>query len=74
MNYNNLPESDPRYHTGNIKQMLHTVIEHLREDVEKVNDPQAKALFETSAEVLLGLTKAYDHYEQKSEAAWQIGS
>lgn len=26
---------------------------------------------ETTAEVLTGLITAYDHYEQKSEAAWR---
>jgi hypothetical protein len=41
------------------------------EDVGKVSDPKAQALFETSAEVLHGLITAYDHFEQKSEAAWR---
>jgi len=35
-----------------------------------VNDPQAKALFETSAEVLLGLKKAFTDFEEKKEA-WE---
>jgi hypothetical protein len=30
-----------------------------------------KAMFETSAEVLGGLRKAFHDYEQKNEAAWQ---
>ncbi len=64
-------ESDPRYHTANIKKMLGDVSEHLRGDVGKVNDPRAQALFETSAEVLDGLMKAYDDYEQKAEKAWK---
>jgi hypothetical protein len=44
---------------------------HIREDVTKVDDPKAQALFETSAEVLGGLITAYDHFEQRSEAAWK---
>jgi hypothetical protein len=71
MDYPNLPESDPRYHTSNIKRMLREVIDHLRQDVTKVDEPKAQALFETSAEVLQGLVTAYDHYEQESEKAWQ---
>ena len=47
------------------------LIEHLREDVGKVTEPKAQALFETSAEVLTGLVKAFDDYEKKSEAAWR---
>jgi hypothetical protein len=64
-------ESDPRRHTLKIKAMLRDSMLHMREDVTKVDDPKAQALFETSAEVLGGLITAYDHFEQRSEAAWK---
>lgn len=67
----NYPESDARHHTANIKRMLEDMARHAREDVKKVDDPKARALFETSAEVLDGLRKAYDHFEQKNEGAWR---
>lgn len=66
-----LPESDPRHHTAQLKEMLRQTAQHARDDVEKVTDPKAKALFETSAEVLLGLVTAYEHFEQRSEPAWE---
>ena len=50
---------------------MRQLIEHLREDVGKVTEPKAQALLETSAEVLTGLVKAFDDYENKSEAAWR---
>jgi hypothetical protein len=50
---------------------LTQLIEHAREDVPKVNEPKAQALFETGAEVLIGLRKAFDDYEQKNEQAWR---
>ena len=62
-------ESDPRHHTRNIKRMLTEVINHVREDAQKVNEPKAQALFETTAEVLIGLKTAYEHYETKAEPA-----
>ena len=65
------PESDPRHHTIKIRGMLNDVIEHAREDVGKVNDPKAQALFETTAEVLRGLVTAYEHFEQRGEQAWR---
>lgn len=65
------PESDPRHHTLKLKTMLRDAAEHAREDVGKVDDPKARALFETTAEVLNGLAAAYDHFEQKSEPAWK---
>ena len=43
----------------------------LREDIEKVDEPQLKAMFETSAEVLGGLEKAFKDYEQRNEKAWR---
>jgi hypothetical protein len=71
MNGNPYAESDPRYHTRNIKAWMHELIQHLREDVSKVDEPKAQALFETSAEVLNGLINAFEDYEKKNEAAWQ---
>ena len=50
------------------------VINHAREDVNKIGDPKAAALFETTAEVLIGLRKAYEDYEQKNEQAWKKAS
>jgi hypothetical protein len=65
------PESDPRHHTAKLKQMLTEIMEHARQDVAKVTDPKAQALFETTAEVLAGLKKAYEHFEQGTEGAWK---
>jgi hypothetical protein len=67
-------ESDPRHHTAKLKQMLTDIINHAREDVNKISDPKEAALFETTAEVLIGLRKAYEDYEQKSEQAWKKAS
>jgi len=65
------PENSPRHHTQKLKGQMAQLIDHLRADVGKVTDPQAQALFETSAEVLTGLVKAFDDYEKKNEEAWR---
>jgi hypothetical protein len=62
---------DPRHHTQKMQQRLEEIIAHLREDIDKVDEPRFKAMFETSAEVLGGLVKAFRDYEQKSESAWR---
>lgn len=67
-------ENDPRHHSANLRQMLTDVINQARADVKKVNDAKAQALCETTAEVLTGLRKAYDDYEQKNEEAWKKAS
>ena len=59
--------SDPTVHARNIQQMLGEIVDHLRADIDRVTEPKAQALFETSAEVLLGLRTAFDHYEKGSE-------
>lgn len=64
-------ETDPRHHTAHVKRMLGGLVAHLRGDVGKVGDPQGKAMFEVTAEVLGGLSKAFDDYEQRSEPAWR---
>jgi hypothetical protein len=64
-------ESDPRHHTQKMKARLQEIIDHLRGDIDKVDEPRLKAMFETSAEVLVGLTKAFSDYERKNENAWR---
>ena len=67
----NLKTKDPKEHTANIKKEFAILKDHLRQDVEKVDDPKAKALFEVSAEVIGSLEKAFTDFEQKKEAAWK---
>lgn len=42
-----------------------------RENVGKVEDPEAEVFFETTAEVLGKLVKVYEHYERGSEETWR---
>jgi hypothetical protein len=64
-------EDDPRHHTIRIRDMLSEVRDHLREDIGKINEPRAEALFETTAETLDGLITAFEDYERRQEEAWR---
>jgi hypothetical protein len=64
-------QRDTRYHVQTMKARLQEMITHLRVDIDKLDEPQVKAMFETSAEVLGGLTKAFSDYEHKNEKAWR---
>lgn len=66
-----LQTSDGKAHSENIRSGLNEMVVHLRKDVLKVDEPKAKALFETSAEVLLGLIKAFKDFEAAKEEAWK---
>jgi hypothetical protein len=64
-----LATDDPKAHAANIEQMLTEVIDHMRSDIERVDDPKAQVLFETTAEVLIGVRTAYQHFQSGSEKA-----
>jgi hypothetical protein len=54
-----------------MKKRPEETVTHLRQDIGKVDEPQFQAMFETAAEVLNGLIKAFSHYEKKNESAWR---
>jgi len=69
---------DPRHHTQKMQKALETcklicarTLKKWMNPSEKVDEPQLKAMFETSAEVLSGLCKAFRDSECKNEAAWR---
>ena len=64
-------ENDTRLHASKLRDMLDDVARHARQDIDSVSDPRAQALFETTAEVVLGLRKAYDDFEEGTEAVWK---
>jgi hypothetical protein len=66
-----IASKDPRAHTANVRKEFRKLIDHLRGDIKKIDEPKAKALFETTAEVISGLDTAFKHYEEKSENAWK---
>jgi hypothetical protein len=64
-------DASPHHHTQQMVKRFDELIRHLRHDIDKVEEPQFKAMCETAAEVLGGLVKAFRDYERKNEAAWQ---
>jgi len=73
MNAADYPENDPKHHVANIRRMLDELIDHCREDIGKIEEPKAQVLFETSAEVLIGLRTAYEHHVTGAEPAMRAG-
>ena len=59
------------HHPEKVYGMMSDLVDHLRSDIDKVEDDQVKAIFETSAEVIGGLMKTIKDYESKNEKAWQ---
>jgi hypothetical protein len=67
----NVCGSDTRCHVEKIRNQMQGLIQHLKLDGERITEPQAKAMFETSAEVVAGLEKSLRDYESRNEAAWR---
>ncbi len=65
-----LSSADPRAHTKKMEGVFHETVGHLRDDIKIIQDPRARALFETAAEVIGGLEKAFHDYDKKHELAW----
>jgi hypothetical protein len=63
--------SEPSVHSRHMQKMLADLIEHLRKDADRVQEPRFQALLETSAEVLTGLKTAFAHYDAGKEPAWK---
>ncbi|MGA9462221.1 MAG: hypothetical protein WBV28_05480 [Terracidiphilus sp.] len=67
-------EIDSSRYMTQTKETLTALIDQVRSNVARVDDPKAKALFETTAEVLMGLRRAYHDFGQKSEEVWKKAS
>ncbi len=58
-------------YVNRIRDQMENMIAHLRADALMVSEPQAKALFETSADVIDGLNKAMNDYQAKNKGGWK---
>jgi hypothetical protein len=61
---------DARDHTRVMEKRFKETVSDLRSDIKLIDDPRAKALFETAAEVIGGLEKAFHDYDKRDELAW----
>jgi len=63
---------DDRYaRTNAVAARLAGLRDELRAEIGEVQDPQAKAMLETGAEVLGGLRQAFVDYAEGAEEAWR---
>lgn len=51
-------------------ESLDKLVAQVRAEISQVSEPKAQALLETTAEVLIGLKKAYEDYKRGGEKAW----
>jgi len=63
--------TDVKVLTAYARKSLHDLSDQFRHDIARMSEPRGQALFETAAEVLEGLIKAFADYDEGSEIAWQ---
>jgi len=56
---------DPQLRLRHARIRLHDAIDHLRDDIRDLDEPELRAILSTSAEVLTALVAALDRYEQR---------
>ena len=64
-------KTDSRHYATELHDLLRDVRDRARDDIAAVSDGKAQALFETTAEVLQGLMKAYEDFEEGTEQVWR---
>ncbi len=62
---------NPVEHAKNIQDILSSLKSLMRNEIHIFQDPKAKALLETSAEVLDGLEKAFHNFILKDTEVWK---
>jgi hypothetical protein len=55
--------NDTFHDTQRLRGQMNELIELLHADGDRATEPRARAMFQTSAEVLTGLVKAFGDYE-----------
>ncbi len=60
---------DSRHHAAKVERMMDDLIRQLRADVDKLDDRSGRVLFQASAEVLLGMKAAFQHFQRRTEPA-----
>ncbi len=65
-----IDSADPRLHAENIQHSLQDLIEDVRQDLAKVEEPEFRTLLETTAEVLAGLQTAFKQYNERAETSF----
>ena len=66
-----MPQDDPKPYVNKYQHQFDELTHKIRRDLQQIDEPQARALMETSAEVIQGLSKAFNDYQNKTEPAWK---
>lgn len=61
---------DPKESAQNIAMLIYQLKVRCQNECEKLHDPKAQALLETTADVLEALEKAFSDYQSENIGGW----
>ena len=71
MTTNTTERTSAKTSAARLRNSMEDLVNQLRSETNRVNEPKAQALFETTAEALSGLIKAFEDYDEAREAAFR---
>jgi hypothetical protein len=71
MQLNQFSLSDPIARARNVEGIIEVLKEHCVSEVEKFSDPEVKALFDSTARVLEGLSEKFRVFLTKDQVPWE---
>jgi hypothetical protein len=71
MSISTVESTDVKRHSSNVQHGLTDLVKLVRNDIDQVKEPRFQAMLETTAEVLIGLRKAFEDYSEGKEKVWR---
>jgi hypothetical protein len=71
MNTNTADRTTAKTSAARLRNSMEDLVSQMRSEVTRVTDPRAQALFETAAEALRGLIKAFEDFDEGRETAFR---
>jgi hypothetical protein len=69
-----MAQDHPLPYIQQYRQQLSELRHQMRQDIQQIQEPQARAMMTTAAEVLKGLSQAFDDYQRQEEPAGKPGA
>ncbi len=74
MNTNTSDRTSAKTSAARLRNSMEDLVNQLRSEINRVDEPRAQVLFETTAEALRGLITAFQDYDDGREEAFRHGA
>jgi hypothetical protein len=71
MNTNTAERTSAKTSAARLRNSMEDLVNQLRSEINRIDEPRAQAMFETTAETVRGLITAFEHYDEGREEAFR---